>query len=111
VVDLSEEKLANFLRTAKDWARLVTSIPGVFVLKLPQYQRSPTRLTVEINPVDASGRPTKRRGLVVRSMAELDAFKDAFQYEKLAKLLTLLDAINPPVEAVKRRRGEDVLEL
>ncbi len=108
---MSEEKLANFLRTAKDWARLVTSIPGVFVLKLPQYKRSPTRLTVEINPVDASGRPMKRRGLVMRSMAELEAYKDAFQYEKLAKLLTMLDAINPPVEAVKRRRGEDVLEL
>lgn len=108
---MSEEKLANFLRTGKDWARLVTSIPGVFVLKLPQYKRSPTRLTVELNPVDESGRPTKRRGLVVRSMAELEAYKDAFQYEKLAKLLTMLEAINPQVEAVKRRRGEDVLEL
>lgn len=108
---MSEEKLANFLRTGKDWARLMTSIPGVFVLKLPQYKRSPTRLTVEINPVDESGRPTKRRGLVVRSIAELEAYKEALQYEKLAKLLTMLDAINPPVEAVKRRKGEDVLEL
>ena len=108
---MSEEKLTNFLRTGKDWARLVTSVPGIFVLKLPQYKRSPTRLTVEINPVDESGRPKKRRGLVVRSMAELEAYKEAFQYEKLAKLLTMLDTINPPVEAVKRRRGDDVLEL
>jgi len=108
---LSEEKLANFLKTSKDWSRLVTSVPGVFVLKLPQYKRSPTRLTVEINPVDESGRPKKRRGLVLRSGAELEAFKDAFQYEKLSKLLTLLDSINPKVEAVRRRRGEEVLEL
>jgi hypothetical protein len=108
---LSEEKLSNFFKTSKDWARLVTSVPGVFVLKLPQYRRSPTRLAVEINPVDESGRPKKRRGLVLRSGAELEAFKDAFQYEKLSKLLTLLDSINPKVEAVRRRIGEEVLEL
>jgi hypothetical protein len=47
----------------------------------------------------------------LRSGAELEAFKDAFQYEKLSKLLTILDSINPKVEAVRRRIGEEVLEL
>jgi hypothetical protein len=28
-----------------------TSVPGVFVLKLPAYRGSPTRLAVELNPV------------------------------------------------------------
>lgn len=109
---MSEEKLADFLRTGKDWSKLRTSIPGVFVLKLPSYKSSPTRLAVELNPVDESGRPKKRRGLVLRSSRELEDFKELFQYEKLSKLLSILDMVNPKVEAAKRKRGEgEVIEL
>ena len=32
---MSEEKITGFLKTGKDWARLKTTVPGVFVLKLP----------------------------------------------------------------------------
>lgn len=48
---MSEEKLADFLQNGKDWSRVRTSVPGVFVLKLPAYRGSPTRLAVELNPV------------------------------------------------------------
>jgi hypothetical protein len=108
---LSEEKLADFLKTGKDWSRLRTSVPGVFVLKLPAYKRSPPRLAVELNPVDEDGKPKKRRGLILRSRAELEDFKELFQFEKLSKLLSMLDSVNPEVEAARRRKGEEVLEL
>ena len=108
---MSEEKLVNFFKTGKDWSRLATSVPGVFVLKLPTYRRSPTRLAVELNPVDEGGRPKKRRGLVLRSSTDLDDFKELLQFDKLSKLLNMLDSINPKVEAVRRRKGEEVLEI
>jgi hypothetical protein len=107
---VSEEKLKGFFETSKDWARLMTSVPGVFVLKLPTYRRSPPRLAVELNPVDDGGKPMKRRGLVLRSRKELEAFKELFQYDKLLKLVNMLDAVNPKAEATRRRR-EDVIEL
>jgi len=53
---VSEEKLADFLNTGKDWSRMKTSVLGVFVLKLPKYKSAPTRLAVELNPVDENGR-------------------------------------------------------
>ena len=68
------EKLRDFLKTGKDWARLRTSVEGVFVLKLPAYRRSPTRLAVELNPVDGEGKPKKRRGLILRSSTDLEDF-------------------------------------
>jgi len=34
------EKLTEFLKTGKDWSRLATTVPGVFVLKLPSYRGS-----------------------------------------------------------------------
>ena len=108
---MSEEKLEEFLKNGKDWSRLRTSVPGVFVLKLPAYKRSPCRLAVELNPVGSDGRPKKRRGLVLRSKEELEEFKRLFQYEKLEKLMGMLEAVNPQVEAGERGKGGEVIEL
>jgi hypothetical protein len=111
VLWLSEEKLAEFLRNGKDWSRVRTTVPGVFVLKLPAYKGSPSRLAVELNPVGEDGTPKKKRGLVLRSKAELEDFKQLFQYDKLSKLMEILEAVNPKVEAERRRKGEEVIEL
>jgi hypothetical protein len=108
---LSEEKLADFLKTGKDWSRLRTSVLGVYVVKLPPYRSSPARLVVELNPVDEAGTPKKRRGLVLRSTGELEEFRELFSDEKLPKLLGMIDSLNPKVEAGKRRKEEGVIEL
>jgi hypothetical protein len=107
---MSEEKLVSFLKTGSDWARMKTTVPGIFVLKLPAYKKSPARLAVELNPVDEFGNPTKRRGLVIRSTQEFEEYRKLFQHEKLLPLVNLLDKINPPPKkAVKP--GEEVLEI
>ena len=108
---MSEEKLGDFLKAGKDWSRLNTTVPGVFVLKLPAFRSLPARLAVELNPVDEAGNPAKRRGLVLRSTTELEEFKELFQGEKLSKLLSMVDSVNPKIEAARRKRGEEVLEL
>lgn len=106
---MSDEKLKDFLKNGKNWSRMRTSIPGIFVLKLPAYRSSPTRLAVELNPSD-NGKPKKRRGLVLRSSDELEDFTKLFNYEKLSKLLNMLDAVNPKV-TVSGRKLTEVLEL
>ena len=103
--------MIDFLKTGKDWSRLRTSVQGVFVLKLPAYRSSPTRLAVELNPVDEGGNPKRRRGLILRFSDDLEDFKGLFQYDKLSKLLASLDSFNPKVGAERRRKGEEVLEL
>ena len=108
---MSEEKLKSFLKIGKDWSKLKTSVPGVFVLKLPAYRSAPTLLAVELNPTDEAGNPKKRRGLVIRTSDELEEFKELFNYEKLSKLLGMLDQINPKRVVAKPRKGEEVIEL
>ena len=108
---MSEEKLAEFLKTGGDWEKLRTSVPGVFIQKLPPYRSSPERLAVEINPVDASGNPTKRRWLLIRSLDEYEAFKEIITDEKLPNLLEMLESVNPPVGRGGRRRDKDVIEI
>ncbi len=108
---MSEEKLADFLKNGGDWERLKTSVPGVFIQKLPPYRSSPGRLAIEVNPVDSTGNPTKRRGLLIRSHDEYEAFKEIIEDERLIKLLEMLDSINPSTGRGGKRKDEDVIEI
>ena len=84
------EKLLELLKTGADWAKVKTSIPGVFVQKLPAYRNQSARLAVEINPVDAAGNPTKRKGLTVRDVFEYEEFKGILNNEKMENLFEML---------------------
>jgi hypothetical protein len=108
---MSEDKLRDFLKTGKDWSTLKTSVPGVSVLKLPAYRNSPTRLAVELNPLDEGGNSKRRRGLILRSSVDLEDFEKLFQHETLSKLLSMIDSVNPKVGAAGRKKGEEVLEI
>lgn len=108
---MSEDKIASFLKTGSDWGRLKTSVPGIFVLKMPAYRNMPARLAVELNPVDSSGSPTKKRGLVLRSKEELEQYRELFQFEKLVPLLDGVDKANPKIRLVATKPGEEVLEI
>jgi len=103
--------LSDFLKTGEDWGRIKTSIPGVFVIKMPAYRSSPTRLAVEINPVDASGNPTKRRGLYIRFNDELESFREILNEEKLSNLMEMLDSVNPSVESERRGKSDKIIEI
>jgi len=110
----SEDKLISFLKTGADWGRFKTSVPGIFILKMPAYRSSPARLAIELNPVDGSGSPMKKRGLVLRSKEELEEYKAIFQVERLTPLIEQVEKVNP--EESKRQQlfkkgGEDVLEI
>ena len=108
---MSEDRLEEFLKTGGDWEKLRTSVPGVFIQKLPPYRSSPERLAVEVNPVDASGNPTKRRGLLIRSLDEYEAFKEILNDEKLPKLLGMLEGVNPETGRRGRGKDKDVIEI
>jgi hypothetical protein len=104
-----ESKLADFLKSGKDWERKPTTVPGVFVLKMPPFRGSPARLSVELNPVDDVGKPTKKRGVLLRSSAELAEYKKLLEGERLVTLLENIDALNP--KPPKKKEAGEVLEI
>ena len=105
-----ESKLSEFLKNGKDWERKATSIPGVFILKMPPYRGAPTRLAVELNPTDAEGRPTKKRGVLLRSSEELAEYNKILSDGRIANLLKNIDSINPKL-AKKEEKKPDIIEL
>ena len=106
---MSEEKLAEFLEKGKDWDKVKTTVPGVFVMKMPGSKTRSANLSVEINPVDAGGSPTKRRGLIIRGVEEYLEFKEILLNEKLESLLEMLEDVNP--ETGKSKASKDVIEI
>jgi hypothetical protein len=105
------QSLRRFLEGGKDWERKPTSIPGIFIMKLPGYRKTPSKLAAEVNPVDSYGNPTKKRGVLIRDTAELESYRKLFTTPKLATLVEALERVNPSGQ----RRGEagrpDVIEL
>ena len=113
---MPEEKLSQTLKTflekGKDWERKATSVPGIFLLKLPPYRNSPSQLAVEINPIDTSGDPTKRRGLILRSPLELKEFRKLINEAKLEALMGAMEEVNPSARKPERLKHEkEVIEI
>ncbi|MEM2484184.1 MAG: hypothetical protein QXR26_03635 [Candidatus Caldarchaeum sp.] len=103
-----EEGLRKLLQGGRDWQRVpVKGSPGLFVVKAPAYRGRPASLIVEINPVGEDGAPTKRRGLMLRSRSELEAFRQLLSNKKLDTLMDALEKVNPKTEG----SGEEELEI
>jgi hypothetical protein len=91
-----EESLRKVLQTGKDWQRIpVKGTPGIFVLKTPAARGRPASLLVEINPVGPDGVPTKRRGLILRNLEELEEYRRLILADRLEEILKAIERINP----------------
>ena len=106
-----DERLTQFLEEARDWEKRTTSIPGLFLLKLPGLKGNPSSIAIEINPVDALGSPTKKRGVVIRSAAELEWIMDISSNPKAAELIGKIDKVNPQRKERSPRIGADIFEV
>lgn len=104
-----EERLSKLLKDGKDWEKIHTSINGVSILKMPEYKGNPPRLGVQINPVGELGRPTKKRGLFLKSLDELEEFRRLLSNDKLSSLMDSIDKICGTIETKKER--DEVMEL
>ena len=106
-----DERLSQFLKEGKDWERKATSIPGVFLIKLPEYKSRPAYIAIEINPVDTSGTATKKRGILIKSRSELEQISNILTNAKIVQLATSIDEVNPEKKAKLLSSETDVYEI
>jgi hypothetical protein len=107
-----DERLSQFLREGKNWERKATSIPGVFLIKLPEYKSRPPYIAMEINPVDSTGVATKKRGILIKSSSELEQISNILTNAKIVQLATSLDEVNPEKKSRAPQSTEtDVFEI
>lgn len=109
---MTDERLSQFLREGKNWERKATSIPGVFLIKLPEYKSRPPYIAIEINPVDSTGAATKKRGILIKSSSELELISNILTNAKIVQLATSLDEVNPEKKSRAPQSTEtDVFEI
>jgi hypothetical protein len=109
---MTDERLSQFLREGKNWERKATSIPGVFLIKLPEYKSRPPYIAMEINPVDSTGAATKKRGILIKSSSELEQISNILTNAKIVQLATSLDEVNPEKKSRAPQSTEtDVFEI
>jgi hypothetical protein len=93
-----QAQLKEHLEKGKDWAKMETPVPGVFVVKVPATKTRPALLFIEINPLKSDGNPMKRKGLFIRNKEMYLAFKEALEEDAIFTILQNLEAVNPEVK-------------
>lgn len=87
-------QLMNHLKNGEDWGKLGTPIGGVFLVKGPYTKFKRTKLFLEINPIDKSGKSIKRNGLFISSKIELISLTEILQDEQSFQLMKIMDEVN-----------------
>ncbi|GAH89088.1 unnamed protein product [marine sediment metagenome] len=93
-----QTQLKDHLSKGKDWEKMETPVPGVFVVKVPATKTRPSLLFLEVNPLKDDGKPMKRKGLFVGSKEMLIKFSEALQDDKVFQLIRELEQVNPEVK-------------
>jgi hypothetical protein len=107
----AEERLRQFLNEGRNWERKATNIAGVFLFRLPASKGRPASLAIEINPIDAYGSVTKKRGIVIRSGSELEEVSRLLIHPKVGDLSKKIDEVNPKREATAGKGSPDIFEI
>jgi hypothetical protein len=111
-----QERLGQFLNESTDWQRKTTSVPGIFLLKLPR-SRIGTRkeaIAIEINPTNpVTSSPSKKRGIVIRSASELEEISKTLTNPKVSELAGMIDGINPAGVKARKKNvdSSDIIEI
>jgi len=94
-VKQKDNRLTEFLENGKDWERKQTNIPGVFLIRLPQFRSRPACIGVELDILNRGGVSNRRRGIILRTSSELQQLKEIITNEKLLELTSSIEKVNP----------------
>lgn len=90
-----EASLRDMLKHGRKFERMRTDVSGIFVRKLPRVKDEPAHLAIEINPIDQSGNPMYRVGVLIRNQNQLDAIRRLLSLEMVDELLQTIERARP----------------
>jgi len=103
-----QAQLKDHLKNGKDWEKMETPIPGVFVVKVPAIKTRPALLFLEVNPLKNDGKPMKRKGLFIGNKEMYIAFKEALEEDAIFTLIQNVEAVNPEVKGAGATKKLDM---
>ena len=92
-------KLMRLLEVMTDWEKRPTNVPGVKIMKIPAKNEIPARLSVELNPVDQSGKHIKKKGAIVLTNLELfEKYLELFTDPKIHELMREIEHLRQELQ-------------
>ncbi len=88
------EQLREHLENGRDWEKMDTPIPGVYIVKIPATKKRPAILQLEINPLNENGMPIKRKGLFIGNKDTLIRYVEAINEDRSYLLMKYLEVVN-----------------
>jgi hypothetical protein len=76
--------------------------------KTYQYTRG---IDTKINPVNAAGSSTKKRGIIIRTRPELEEITKLLSNPKVAQLAKNIDEVNPERSESGSKSSSDMFEI
>jgi hypothetical protein len=111
-VKQKDNRLTEFLENGKDWERKQTNIPGVFLIRLPQFRSRPACIGVELDILNRGGVSNRRRGIILRTSSELQQLKEIINNGKLSELASSIEKVNPVQQSsVGANLGNEIFEI
>jgi len=101
------EDIKSMMKDASEWTRRKTTIPGIFVVRMPGTK---LRVMLLFSPTDEAGNPRKRGGLFFADMDTVQQARRAFPDERLDALIAAVQQVNGPRSRDSQGEGE-VLEI
>lgn len=103
-----QAQLKEHLKNGKDWSKMETPVPGVFIVKVPETKTRPALLFIEVNPLKSDGNPMKRKGLFIRNKEMYLAFKEALEEDTIFTILQNIETVNPEVKGAGATKKLDM---
>jgi hypothetical protein len=93
--ETKDNRLKEFLENGRDWERKQTNVPGVFLIRLPQFRSRPACIGIELDVLNRGGGGNRRRGVIIRTKEELLQLSDIVTNQKLNELTSAIEKVNP----------------
>jgi len=100
MADISSQ-LKEHLEGGKDWERMNTPLPGLFVVKVPATKTRKARLNLELSPLKNDGTPLKKKSLFIGGEEMFIKYAEMFSNDKAYQIIREIEQINKTQMIIK----------
>ncbi len=100
MTDISSQ-LKEHLEEGKDWERMDTPLPGLFVVKVPATKTRKARLNLELSPLKNDGTPLKKKSLFIGGEEMFIKYSEMFSNDKAYQIIREIEQINKKQMIIK----------
>ena len=100
MTDISSQ-LKEHLEGGKDWERMDTPVPGLFVVKVPATKTRKARLNLELSPLKNDGTPLKKKSLFIGGEEMFIKYSEMFSNDKAYQIIREIEQINKKQMIIK----------